>query len=199
MLRGLLLIIPLIVVAGLCSAPLFARNSGPQILTLKVGAGGFLTGLDISTDGTTIVIRTDTYGAWVSTKSRPFQQVVTVNSMPATNCCLLEGSGVYEIAVAPSLATRLYMIFNGLFYVSSDRGQSWTRTTFPGTFTHLVIDKTRVFGRYIAVDPQNPDVVIAGTQGGGVYMSTDAGGAWTQISGFATPSTGTYSEGGGYW
>src|ERR1700730_590989 len=32
---------------------------------LRIGAGGWLTGLDISTDGSTRVVRTDTYGAYI--------------------------------------------------------------------------------------------------------------------------------------
>jgi len=48
---------------------------------LKIGAGGYLTGMDIAPDGT-MVVRTDTYGAyrWNGTQ---WQQLVTSTSMPA--------------------------------------------------------------------------------------------------------------------
>jgi hypothetical protein len=46
---------------------------------LRIGAGGFLTGIDISADGSTRVVRADTYGAyvWESPLSQ-WKQIVTV-------------------------------------------------------------------------------------------------------------------------
>src|SRR4029453_2610086 len=37
---------------------------------LRIGAGGWLTGMDISADGSTRVVRTDTYGAYVWESTR---------------------------------------------------------------------------------------------------------------------------------
>src|SRR5882724_9340712 len=50
--------------------------------TLKIGGGGFVTGIDIASDGTKVV-RTDTYGAWLyNTATNLWQQLVTASSMP---------------------------------------------------------------------------------------------------------------------
>ena len=49
--------------------------------TLEVGAGGFLTGIDIAPDDT-MVVRTDTYGAYIWNGTQ-WQQLVTSTSMPA--------------------------------------------------------------------------------------------------------------------
>ena len=49
--------------------------------TLKVGAGGWLTGIDIAPDDT-MVVRTDTYGAYIWNGTQ-WQQLVTSTSMPA--------------------------------------------------------------------------------------------------------------------
>ena len=49
--------------------------------TLKVGAGGWLTGMDIAPDGT-MVVRADTYGAYIWNGTQ-WQQLVTSTSMPA--------------------------------------------------------------------------------------------------------------------
>ncbi len=74
--------------------------------TLQVGAGGWLTGMDIAPDGT-MVVRADTYGAYIWNGSQ-WQQLVTSASMPAafvtpTNTANNLGKqGVYEIQVAPS-------------------------------------------------------------------------------------------------
>src|SRR5262249_28553966 len=49
--------------------------------TLKVGAGGFLTGMDIAPNDT-MVVRADTYGAYIWNGTQ-WQQLVTSTSMPA--------------------------------------------------------------------------------------------------------------------
>ena len=50
---------------------------------LKVGAGGWLTGIDIAPDDT-MVVRTDTYGAYIWNGTQ-WQQLVTSTSMPSEN------------------------------------------------------------------------------------------------------------------
>ena len=50
--------------------------------TLDVGAGGWLTGIDVAPDGT-MVVRTDTYGAYIW-NGTAWQQLVTSTSMPAS-------------------------------------------------------------------------------------------------------------------
>ena len=49
--------------------------------TLDVGAGGFVDGIDIAPDDT-MVVRTDTYGAYIWNGTE-WQQLVTATSMPA--------------------------------------------------------------------------------------------------------------------
>ena len=46
-----------------------------------VGAGGFVDGIDVAPDGT-MVVRTDTYGAYIWNGTE-WQQLVTATSMPA--------------------------------------------------------------------------------------------------------------------
>src|SRR3984885_5034417 len=54
--------------------------------SLRIGAGGFVTGVDISSDGSTRVVRTDTYGAYIWDVSQDqWKQIVTSRSMPATD------------------------------------------------------------------------------------------------------------------
>ena len=49
---------------------------------LKIGSGGFITGIDITSDGTKVV-KTDTYGAWYyDTSTGLWRQCVTMKSMP---------------------------------------------------------------------------------------------------------------------
>src|SRR5690606_28106678 len=50
--------------------------------TVRIGAGGFIVGLDIASDGA-IVGRTDTYGAWIWEPGfEAWRQLVTFESMP---------------------------------------------------------------------------------------------------------------------
>src|SRR5882672_11220469 len=53
--------------------------------TLKIGAGGFITGIDMTRDGTKL-IRTDTYGAYYfNPVTGLWRQIVTTDSMPAAD------------------------------------------------------------------------------------------------------------------
>jgi len=160
------------------------RNSSTWS-TLKIGAGGFLTGIDIAYDGTKVV-RTDTYGAYtLDSRSGLWQQLVTTQSMPAADIGLLTGQGVYEIRIAPSNSQRFYMYFNGYIYRSDNRGATWIRTGF-AKVTADPNARTRLAGPYMAIDPSNADLVYVGTPSAGVFVTTDAGKSWSRISGVGT-------------
>jgi photosystem II stability/assembly factor-like uncharacterized protein len=165
---------------------------------LKVGAGGFLTGIDIDPSGSTYVVRTDTYGAYVSDGSGPWQQIVTSTSMPASIVDGLEHGtywpayGVYEIRIAPSNPDRFYMIYGDYasgvtIWRSDDRGSTWMAAS-AGYSSGGVDpnDGTRGWGEKMAVDPANPDVVYAGA-GGGMYVTTNGGGSWS-LTGLPAPT-----------
>ena len=102
--------------------------------TLKVGAGGFITGIDVAPDGT-MVARTDTYGAYIWNGTE-WQQLVTSTSMPAAfttqnNIVTLAGmQGVYEIQIAPSNSSVIYMMYDGYVFKSTNKGTTWTQTSF---------------------------------------------------------------------
>ena len=64
-------------------------------LPLRIGAGGYVTGIDIAADDT-MVVRTDTYGAYIWNGTE-WQQLVTALSMPAANVGIGNEEGVYEI------------------------------------------------------------------------------------------------------
>ncbi|WP_426609733.1 hypothetical protein [Bradyrhizobium sp. McL0616] len=172
-------------------------TSGVTWQALKIGAGGFITGIDIASDGTKVV-RADTYGAWYYNPSTNlWQQIVTMNSMPDGYKGIDQGAGVYEIAIAPSNTQRFYMIFNGHIFRSDNRGGTWIATNFARVTTRTS-DGTRTFGRYLAVDPANPDVVYAGTPNSGLFVTTNGGDTWSQITTLGTGSIPVgASQGGG--
>ena len=49
---------------------------------IDIGAGGFVTGMDVAPDGV-MVVRTDTYGAYIWNGAQ-WQQLVTATSMPSS-------------------------------------------------------------------------------------------------------------------
>ena len=96
---------------------------------VNVGAGGCLTGMDVAPDGT-MVMRTDTYGAYIWNGSQ-WQQLITSSSMPAAFVAPnLDNTGVYEIQIAPSNSNILYMSFDGYIFQSTNKGATWTETSF---------------------------------------------------------------------
>ncbi len=85
---------------------------------------------------------------------------------------------VSQVAVAPSDGNVLYAATDGGVYVSRNAGDLWTaadrmkgKITFtrPGSY------------RPIAIDPQDPNKLCAGTAHGKLFCSNDGGGHWTDI------------------
>jgi hypothetical protein len=159
--------------------------------TLKVGAGGWVTGLQIAADGTK-VIRTDTFGAYTWNGSQ-WVQLCTSLSLPSgtfgpdpSTGNWSSSTGVYEIALAPSSTSIFYMIYQGLMFKSTTKGVSWKQLTGWTAITNAANDSFRQFGRKMAVDPQNPSIVLASGPSTGVFISTNGGTTWSHIS--AIPS-----------
>jgi photosystem II stability/assembly factor-like uncharacterized protein len=149
---------------------------------LRIGAGGFLTGLDISPDGSTRVVRADTYGAYIwDSNPNSWRQIVTSNSMPAADVGVDMNVGVYEIRIAPNLPARLFMAYRGYVYRSDDRGNHWTRTTFANVQMNAN-DDFRTMGQKMAVDPANPDIVYVGTPASGIFVTNDGGATWRSVN-----------------
>jgi hypothetical protein len=142
---------------------------------LKVGAGGWITGIDIAPDGTQ-VIRTDTYGGYIWDNGA-WRQMFTRTSLPSDVALT---SGVYELRVAPSNSSIQYAALSDGLYRSADKGRTWQRTAFPITSFDPNSDH-RMDGQKMAIDPSNPQVVLAGTQGKGAYLTGDGGATWAKL------------------
>ena len=160
---------------------------------LRIGAGGFITGIDIATNGTK-VIRTDTYGAYLWDGGQ-WDQLISTSSMPAAFVNTQLNGGVYEIQIAPGNTNRFYMEYQGYALRSDNRGITWMQTAFPKT-TDASNGTYRTNGSRIAIDPVNSNVVVVGTSRNGVYMSSDAGATWTHITAVGTS---TADGGGNYY
>ena len=152
---------------------------------VAIGGGGFITGYDSDPSGTTRIIRTDVYGAylWLSDQKR-WAQLVNSSSMPEPDR-VQDGmnEGVFEIVVAPSDANRIYMAIKGHVYRSDNRGVSFSRVSRSSPFP-LAFDPNsefRNYGPFMAVSPTNPDVVFFGTPAKGLWRSDDAGETWQRV------------------
>lgn len=67
---------------------------------------------------------------------------------------------------------------NGI-YVSSDGGETYTRMQL----AHFAGNgPSRQAGKVFARNPDNPDVILAGSFGSGMFRSTDAGAGWTEMA-----------------
>lgn len=154
--------------------------------TLKIGAGGFVTGIDVADDGTKVV-RTDVNGAYVyDDATQSWRPLVTANSM--ANLAGMNdtgGSGVYEIQIAASDSSRVYMTYLGQVYRSDDKGQHWTATSLKPIAADSN-DNFRTAGQKMAVDPHDPDTVIVGSSRDGLFITHDGGATWAAVASIPT-------------
>jgi hypothetical protein len=162
---------------------------------VTIGAGGFVTGLSISRDGRTRVIRTDVGGAylWDERASR-WRPLFTAASAPAERREIMRGGfGAYEAVVVPGDADRLYLAIGGRFYRSDDRGAHWREPDAGAPFP-LKLDAnapSRLSGPFVAVAPDDPGRLLLGTPGDGLWRSEDGGARWTKVAEVPASANGT--------
>src|SRR5215468_6479119 len=84
------------------------------------------------------------------------------------------GGQAVAFAISGGAAPVVYAATSGGVFRSTDAGGSWLP---PGSG----LTNSSVLG--VAVDPQNAQVVYAGTDGSGVFKSTDGGATWQAASG----------------
>ncbi len=155
--------------------------------TLKIGAGGFVLGLDIANDGTK-VCNTDVGGAYIWTGSA-WQQLITTLTMPsaqiptATTYNYL--GGVWAINFCHGNSNIIYMLVgsggnSGLLYKSVNKGVNWTLTAMPkisgGNFGANV-SPYKGYNQKMIVDPANGSIVAV-ANASGINVSLDGGATW---------------------
>lgn len=157
---------------------------------LPVGAGGFITGIDFSNDGSTKLIRTDTSNGYVWDDGRgQWRPLFTVSSLGLAETRatmddhpLGDGMGVYEARVAPSDPNRIYAVFQAHVWRSDNKGLNFVRTSLPAKQMRGNTGAQRLWGPKMAVDPANPDVVYLGTEVDGLWRTLDGGKTWSQVA-----------------
>jgi hypothetical protein len=142
---------------------------------VKLGAGGYITALDVAPDGT-MICRTDTYGAYIW-NGTSWTQLATAASMPSS---VFYSAAVYEIRVAPSDSKIMYMHMGDGMYKTVDQGKTWTKTSF--AITNDNAHANRLDGQKMAIDPSNPNIVFTGTRKDGLWVTRDGGSTWQKIT-----------------
>ncbi len=87
--------------------------------------------------------------------------------------CGQRSDTIVSIALHPTKSHIIYVATDEAVYKSSDTGQTWNRLA--GELT-----RTRVIS--LAIDPQLPANIFAGTMGDGTYKSPDGGRTWHQFN-----------------
>lgn len=186
MLRAILLALLLLFPA---KADAFIRggsssNTLPQGFgVLPVGGGGYVTGHDMAADGTAVA-RTNTGGAYTrNSTGASWNNVVTATSLGSLVNTGSLITGVSEIQIAKSSTSTFYMMWRGFVLLSTNKGGSWTDTGLSQTTNDANAPNSGSMGPLIAVDPSNPDVVLAGSPGAG-----GSNGLYITSNGTHTPS-----------
>jgi hypothetical protein len=165
---------------------------------LPISGGGYCTGMDVAPDGT-MVVRVDVYNAYIGgttprTKWRPLFTAANLSSSVWFNNNYADGGGlgVYEIKLAPSNSNRIYAMLAGYFFVSSDKGATWSTNFNPVYMGNEANSGSwRIVQQKMAVDPANPDVCYAGTPSNGLYRTLNGGISWTSVAAIPIPVVST--------
>lgn len=169
----------------------------PAWQALSLGAGGQITSMDYHPLDGTMLIRTDTYGAylyraagsctgWGAAFAAPcWEQLVTASSIPSPTYSANPGTypteaGVVEIVACDSNTNVGYMLWEGFLYVTQNlqsSSRTWLKTT--QTTTQAPNGGPKDQGQFIACDPNNPAIAIIGTPSGAFQTTNGTSGAPT--------------------
>lgn len=170
---------------------LFTTSTGEvyEWSDVKIGAGGFVTGLVIHPKVADIIYaRTDVGGLfrWNST-NQSWKQLLRGDNLPQKVPLNIE-----SVAIAPSdpnvvyIATGAYTkndqnpLIYGTLLKSVNRGNSWQilnlKLPMGGN------EPWRWTGERLAVDPNNNNIVYFGSRLNGLWRSEDAGISWYQVN-----------------
>lgn len=158
--------------------------TGPKVTKTKelaVGAGGMLTGLSFSDDGSTFFIAGDgTANRWDFDLDR-WVLLVSTDTMPEGYFTAGDnvGGGVSAVAVNPVNGNVGVMAYDDAVFKTIDGGRHWVKvlTAVPNGPN----DNFRNRGEKLVYDRQNTDVVYYGSALNGLFVSTNAGDTWTNV------------------
>jgi len=168
---------------------IYAQNSSGWN-KMKLGAGGWMTGMSIHPSGSPVYARSDVHNAWKwDENSGEWSPLITSSSMPADRVDWHQYYGVMSIVSAPSNNQVAYMAYYNTVLKSTNQGDTWVSTNFPGAndFTNATMkpntSEGKVHGERLAVDPANQNVVYLGSINDGLYVTSNGGNSWNTVAG----------------
>lgn len=159
-----------------------------SLAQVPIGAGGFITGLDISSDGQRFACRTDVANAYIRDKAdrfwRPLFSPATMtpkdfDPLPKENK-KTDGHGVAGIRIAPSNKNVIFATYLGYVWRTVDGGRTIERTKLQQKRFNTNSGTQRLFNPTIDIHPSNPAMVLVGTWGEGVWFTENGGDTWQQ-------------------
>src|SRR5206468_3734344 len=93
-----------------------------------------------------------------------------------------EGRSIMALAIDPMTPSTLYAgTYGGGVYKSTSGGAGWSavNTGLPYYYGRYYF---RPYVTALAIDPQTPTTLYAGTGGSGVFKSTDGGASWSAVN-----------------
>lgn len=145
-----------------------------------IGGGGFLQGVHFATSDTNRVYMLSDVGGFFRSDDAGLTWRMLHGSLPPD-------AGAYSprgLSVHPRHADRILVALGSRWgrlkgvFLSEDGGLSWRQTLaapFEGNGDH------RGAGNVVVASPHDPNLVLAGSLGGGIRRSTDGGLTWTAL------------------
>jgi hypothetical protein len=170
------------------------RTAAPEtsqwsFVPAPIGAGGgFVTGVDIASDGSRMVCNTDVFNGYIrEAGDAAWRHLLRQDNLPAADydprpahghvlrakSAAGANNGSYCTRIAPSDPRTIYTAWNGLLYRSDDAGASFRRTALPPKAFLADTGPSRRFNRSIDIHPRDPARLLVGTNGDGCYASGD--------------------------
>jgi hypothetical protein len=160
---------------------------------VAMGGGGFVSAVIPTKTPGVVYARTDVGGAyrWDNTNAR------WVPLLDWVSDDLNSYQGVEALAVDPKNAANVYM-YVGLNYWSGSKSAILRSNDYGATFSITDVSSQfkahgngmgRQNGERLLVDPGSSNVLYLGTRANGLFKSTDAGAAWSQVTSLNVTTT----------
>ncbi len=180
------------------STAFFARATPYNWSQVKIGGGGYITGMASSQQAGSVVVyaRTDVGGAyrWSSASAK------WIPLLDGYDDRFTDYFGVESIAVFPANGAKVIVAVGAslnnpadILY-SSDSGTTWQSSGFIGNASKVRMAGNadyRWCGERLAIDPNQPNKVFYGTREDGLYVTSNVtiSGGWSKIANTQVPDT----------